>query len=233
MHVSLRLVAPAALLLSISLLSPVRAQTPAVSFAPGFTGFEDTAANEGVASYNLGFTFSVNAPVIVTQLGYFADTASGPYTTTHAVGLYSSTGALLLSGTVAQSDPLSGFFRYTAPSLPAFVLLPGQGYILSGVTGADDPFFFGVQTQDGTASALSTAPQINFGGAVSTVGSTLADNNFQADPNADPGIFGPNFQFTSLSAPVPEASTLVSTGLLLTLGGLAVAVRRRKARSAA
>ena len=45
MPASLRLVAPATLLLSVALLSPVWAQAPAVSFAPNFTGFEDTASN--------------------------------------------------------------------------------------------------------------------------------------------------------------------------------------------
>lgn len=226
MHTSLRFITPAALLLSVALLSPVRAQTPAVSFSPGFTGFTDTAANEGVASYNLGYTFSVNAPIIVTALGYYSE---GAYTTTHDVGLYSSAGTLLLSGTVSNADPLTDFFRYTTPNLTDFALLPGQTYTLAGVTGANDPFFFGVQTQDGTASALNTAPQINFGGAVSTEGSTLTDNNFQADPNANPGTFGPNFQFAP--APVPEASTLVSTGLLLCLGlgSWAVTARRRRA----
>ncbi|MDQ2688144.1 MAG: hypothetical protein M3Y28_09790, partial [Armatimonadota bacterium] len=157
--------------------------------------------------------------------------SEGQYTSDHAVGLYSSNGTLLLSGNVTNASTPTDFFRYTTPNLPGFVLLTGQTYTLSGVTGANDPFFFGVQNQAGIASALNTAPQINFGGAVDTVGSTLADNNFQPDPILDPGTFGPNFQFAP--APVPEASTLVSTGLLLTLGGLAVVTRRRKARPVA
>lgn len=224
--------APLALLSAAVLSAPARAQsTAAVSFAPGFTGISSTAATEGVSSYNLGFTFSVNAPVVLTQLGYYYDTI---YTTTHAVGLYGAGGLLLLSGTVTQADPLDGSFRYAAPSLPGFVLLPGQGYILSGVTGADDPFFEDVQTQDGTASALVTAPQITFGGAVSAVGGDLSANQFAASPESDPGLFGPNFQFTpQASPPVPEASTVASTGLLLLLGlslaGVSAHRRRRTA----
>lgn len=107
---SLFAAAPLALLASFAPLSPVRAQTQAVTFAPGFTGIESSASTEGVDSYNLGFTFSVNAPVVVTQLGYFADPSYTPptarpagsqeyqYATSHDVGLYNSSGLLLLSG---------------------------------------------------------------------------------------------------------------------------------------
>lgn len=239
---SLRAAAPLALLLSAVALSPVRAQTTAVSFAPGFTGIESTAAGEGVASYNLGFSFTVNAPVIVTQLGYFADPSYSPitsrvgggpqdyqYTTSHDVGIYTASGTLLLSGTVTQADTLDGNFRFAAPSsLPALLLLPGQNYIIAGVTGQYDPFFEDVQTQDGTASALLTAPQVNYGGSVSALGGSLASNNFSASPLSDPGIFRPDFKFRA--APVPEASTLASTGLLLLLGlaGAGVSARRRR-----
>ncbi len=50
------------------------------------------------------------------------------------------------------------------------------------------------------------------------------------DGGSEPGFFGPNF----LSAPIPEASTTVSLGLLLVLGaGGLVWTSRRRARRAA
>ncbi|MGI4792212.1 MAG: hypothetical protein ACRYFS_25590 [Janthinobacterium lividum] len=234
-------------------LHPAAAQTTAVSapatLTTGSTGFEtsvsydsSTGTYDENASANLGFSFTVNAPIVITGLGFFADpsyydannpsydtlgSTTQPYASSHAVGIYAADGSVLISGTVSQSDTLTNYFRYSAPSVGAgTVLLPGQTYIIAGVTGADDPYWYNVLNPDGSP-VLTYASEINFGESEFIGGDSLASSIFSASHDYDPGFFGPNFQFSD--APVPEASTTVSLGLLLALGigGLGLSVRRR------
>ncbi len=255
----LRLAAPAALLLSAALLSPVRAQTAAFSFTPGAYGVEDNAADatgSATGSYSLGFSFTAHAPVFVTSLGYFSDPSFNPnvpfntvalspapggsysYTSSHQVGLFQilpgvgglpETGLLLAETTVTQSSTPSGDFLYHSLLAPV-ALTPGTSYVLAGVTGPQDPYVFDIQDDGQPGSVgLVVNPVITYGQSRYAISSSLTFPG-STDAFSEPGFFGPNFQFSRLSAPVPEASTLVSTGLLLILGGLAVAARRRSAR---
>jgi len=76
---------------------------------------------------------------------------------------------------------------------------------------------------------LTTSPSITYVQDRYAASSTLTFPG-STDPFSEPGFFGPNF----LSAPIPEASTSLSLGLLLALGlGGVLAARRRKARASA
>ena len=260
---SMRRLAAASAFSAIALMltvHPAAAQTTVIGFAPGFSGGETsaslnlaTSAYNETASYNLGYTFSVSAPAIVTQLGFFADpyyydpnnphysdqTASKngteAYAQSHDVGIYNAAGTLLTFATVTQADPLTDFFRYAALS-PAsdLVLLPGQTYTVAGVTGADDPFFEDVQTTNASGnlqSGITPAPGFTYGGSVSAVGVSLADNGFQSSSQSDPGLFGPNFRFSPViasAAPEPGQWSVLALAAL-GLGTLIVRVRRRQA----
>lgn len=224
--------------LALSAAHPAAAQAPAIGFAAGATGFEANAAydlNDPNGSFSLGFEFLANSPVFVTSLGYFNDPSYNPSVPTfaqpHQVGLYlltpgtANTGTLLASTFVTAGGTANGYFLYQALSTPV-ALLAGNKYVLAGVTGPTDPYFFGVQDQNGN-SALTVDPSITYGHDRVVASSTLVFPT-GTDSISEPGYFGPNM-ILSQSAPVPEASTTVSLGLLLALGlgGLGLSARRR------
>lgn len=214
-------------------LHPAAAQTPAIGFATGATGLEDNAANAGVSSFSLGFEFTAKSPILVTSLGYFNDPRFDPttptFSTPHQVGLYQvvpgvggspETGLLLAQALVASSDVSQGNFLYHSLTTPV-LLAAGGDYVLAGVSGPTDPYFFGVQDSGGNA-ALTVDPTLTYGQDRSVVSTTLAFPT-DTDSLSEPGFFGPNF----LSSPVPETSTTLSLGLMLGLAGLGLAARRR------
>jgi len=229
---------------------PAAAQAPAVGFQSGAIGVEDNAADalgSSTGSFSLGFEFTANAPTLVTSLGFFNDpsfnpaspfgsvalnpapTGSRAFAQDHAVGLYQVVGGvstLLASATVTSAGVKNGAFLYQSLLTPV-LLVTGGDYVLAGVTGPTDPYVFDIQ--DSSGNAALTTNGINYVQDRYAVSSTLTLPT-QTDANAPfpstPGFFGPNF----LSAPVPEASTTISLGLLLVLGmaGLAASRRSRK-----
>ena len=246
--------APACALFCLNAARPAAAQTPAVGFNAGTVGVEDNAADvfqSKTGSFALGFEFTANSTAYVTSLGYFNDPSFNPATPfntvtlnptptgtysfagPHQVGLYqvvpgvggaAEGGALLASATVTKAGTASGDFLYTAISPVA--LIAGDKYVLAGVTGPTDPYVFAIQ---GGLGALTFSPTITYNQDrfASGSNSTLVFPG-STDPASEPGFFGPNLQI-SQTAPVPEASTTVSFGLLLALGfgGLVLSARRR------
>ena len=233
---------------------PAAAQTPAVGFTPNAYGVTDNASDTGASSYSLGFEFTANAPEFVSSLGYFNDPSFDPnnpfgtvslspepsgtysYVASHQVGLYQvipataltpETGLLLAQVTVTQSSTANGDFLYS-PLAAAVPLLPGVSYVLAGVTGGTDPFVFNIEDDSQTPGGVGlTTSGITYVQDRYAVSSTLAFPG-ATDPGSEPGFFGPNLLLTP-NAPVPEASTTVSLGLLLLLGlgSLGLSARRR------
>ena len=96
--------------------------------------------------------------------------------------------------------------------------------MIAGVTGPDDPYLADVVQSDGT-SALLVDPALTYGGGVITSGADLTAFPTPPTTAAGPSYFGPNFQFTTPSAAVPEPSPLGLLALPLLL--LARRTRRR------
>ena len=119
-----------------------------------------------------------------------------------------------------------GDFQYQALTAPV-LLVTGGDYVLAGVTGPTDPYVFDVQDPNTPGNVGLTTSGITYIQDRYAVSSTLTLPTL-TDPNSTPGFFGPNF----LSAPVPEASTTVSLGLLLVLGMAGLTVSRRARKSA-
>src|SRR4029078_2564244 len=94
-------------------------------------------------------------------------------------------------------------------------LAPGSTYVLGALyqpQSADSVIFFSTQTY---------APMLTYVGSRSTTLSPAPTFAFpNADPSADEGIFGPNFQFLASSAtPEPGSLPLFVLGALALLAG--------------
>jgi hypothetical protein len=77
----------------------------------------------------IGWTFTANADVTVTRMGYFDVNGNG-LAESHEVGIWDLGGALLGSVFVSTSDPLTDGFRYALS--PAISLIAGQSYVIGG-----------------------------------------------------------------------------------------------------
>jgi hypothetical protein len=182
-----------------------------------FTGVTNDATN---GAWSLGYEFQVNAPITVTQLGFY-DSGQDGLAESHAVGIYDLSQNLLVSGTVdaGTTDALVGFFRYKAVDP---TLLGVGTYVIAAASGTEN------YTWD--PIGLSSAPEVTWVEDRYLFGSVLA---FPADgPNGRIGIFGPNFEFGPAVSSVPEPSTLALAGAGLA-GMAGAALRRRAARTRA
>jgi len=142
---------------------------------------------------------------------------------------FSPVSTLLAQATVTKAGTANGDFLYQSLSTP-LLLVTGGDYVLAGVTGPTDPYIFDVQDSNQPGSVgLTTSPSITYVQDRYVSSSTLTFPG-STDAGSEPGFFGPNF----LSAPIPEASTSLSLGLLLAFGlGGVIAARRRKAGTSA
>lgn len=161
-----------------------------------------------------GWSFTLSAPLLVTNLGYL-DYQSDGLGDAHDIAIWSSAGgAPLVFATVPSgtSATLLNDFRYVSIS-PIF-LGPGT-YTIGGYS----PGF--ADSVAIVASNITTAPGITYNGSRSAqgVGLTFPAGDTQGYPNGD---FGPNFQFT-----VPEPAVPA----FLALAAILLIIRRRRART--
>jgi len=131
------------------------------------------------AGYTVGWSFTVNAPIAVSSLGWYNTDG----TQLHDVGLYTSAGSLLASGTGIDSAALSAN-GFSYQSLTAPVTLAAGNYIIGGTTTATGLY--------ARAASISTASQISYTGGLYAVGSTLSCPTLGSDRGLS--YFGPSFQ---------------------------------------
>ncbi len=202
---------------------------PAVAALAALLSFEtiaipaldfDQGAHPSGSSQNtqtLAWEFTVNTPLRVTHLGIFDEGQNG-LAEIHEIGLWSIAGTLLgqAQNQIGQGSALLGKFRYE--TVTPFQLAPGTYYIGASYRAGTADF---LPTQ---SDSISTAAEITYHRGRFGLGSGLTFPNTASGPGV---FFGPNFQFTSGSAPVPDAG---ATAGLLGLGLIGIVATRRKLR---
>lgn len=173
--------------------TPLATATPAPTDI-GTTALEFAGLGSGVDStgtiFEQGWRFTANRALSVTALGFYDQSQNG-LSTSHRVGIFdASTRLLLTSTTVLPADPLTGFFRFHALSVP-FTLTTGRDYyIVAVLNSANDGFATGV-------TSLTVNPAITFKGSATNItgagsgGLLYPDSSFSGIN----GNFGPTFRF--------------------------------------
>jgi len=188
----------------------------------GFTGGSqfDSFFGGTIAGDTVGWQFTVNEDIFVTDLGVWnQDTQGGSegLTSDHRIGIWNlDTGDLLVEGVAGPGGDVVGDWTYT--SIASTELNTGNTYVIGALYNAG-----GVGDGDNyisSASSVTMDPTINFGGGRSPLDADIGFALPETFSGATSfGRFGPNFLFT----PVPAPSSLA----LLGLGGLAATRRRR------
>jgi hypothetical protein len=172
----------------------------------------------GNPPFTLGWTFTVDDDLVVTQLGLF-DSLQNGLAESHDIGIWDDGGTLVAEATIGSgvSGLLIDNFRYV-DIVP--VTLAAGGYTIGAFFGTgDEPLVFA-----GGATGFAASPQVAFGSAVfsNAANLTLPDSVFGGQ-----GYFGPNFVHDDISAttiPEPGSLTLIASGV----GALGFRHRRRR-----
>ena len=193
---------------------------------PAVTVLSDSNSVYFNGAYVLGWEFSIASPVQVTSLGFWDYLGNGFHGATGApvsvnVGIWNTSQTLLVSTTVASTDPISNVladgsgFRFDALT-SAYTLQPGTYYIGG--------------TNNGTEYNISNpSSSVTYDPAVTWLGGRYANGNTLAFPGTPDGFtpagwFGPNFSSSSGGVPEP------GTGALVVGAGLGLAWLKRRRR---
>jgi hypothetical protein len=157
----------------------------------------------------LGWAFEVNSPINVTSLSFFDSDQDG-LVESHPVGIWDTSGTLLVSAAVdaGTANPLHDKFR--AVSVGPTLLTPGEYRIGALFLSGSDTNMFPTFT-----AGFSTAPEITFIRSASAVGPTLT-NPTPTFFSMGPAYFGPNFEYQS----IPEPGSLTLVGSVAVLAAL-------------
>ena len=163
---------------------------------------------------NLGWQFTVNAPILVDGLGVFDVNPAG-LVESHQIGLWDNNGTLLAATTVTNGSTLvpsvSNNGDWLFQSIAPVLLLPG-----TYVTGAFYPSSVNADTAMALAT-ITTVPQISF------LHSRGSQEGVFAEPGvfggAEPGVFGADIRIAAATVPDQESTfallAAVAAGLML------------------
>jgi len=180
----------------------------------------DVTSNTQVFSpgvfHNIGWQFSVSAPITIDGLGIF-DVDPAGLGEAHQVGLWNNSGTLLASTTVTSGSTfvssVSSAGDWLFQSIAPVVIVPGN-YVVGG--------FYATTVDSVMANAtITTVPQISF------LASRASTEVAFAEPGVyglvEPGVFGGNIRVqTPAAIPEPGSMLLLASGL-----GTLIARRRR------
>src|ERR1700680_555420 len=197
--------------LSTFLPSAVLADTSAITIT------NTTGQSLSNAPFTLGWEFTTNQQIKVTQLGVFDDSLNG-LVDSYQVGIWDSSGTLLGMATVLSGtgDPLVNQFRYAAINGGPITLAAGQNYEIGALyLDGNDPLIF-----PGNATGFASDPSITFDQSSYAGGGTLTDPTNSI--STSPSYFGPNFLIgTSITqTPEPSGLLLLGSGLFAVAGAI-------------
>ena len=209
---------------TISLFAAALASaTPALAQETAVTFVTDSGGT-GSSALTRGFYFDLTAPITVTSLGWY-DYQSNGLANSHQVGIWSTAGALLLSGTVAAGtvDPLDGMFRYTS-SLTGTSALGTGSYVIGGLSTSADTTYRNL-----APGSVTFGPNVSYvSDAVNNLGGFRMPDFSQG---LDIGYFGPNFRYSTGAVPEPATWALLLLGVGA-IGGTLRSARRRRGKVA-
>jgi hypothetical protein len=153
----------------------------------------------------IGWTFTANADVFVTDLGFWIDDQDGVMDAPHQVGIWDINGNLLVSTTV---DPNTAFeyngFNYQ--SVTPYALSAGTDYVIGGMTTTDDNDWY-----VSGASSANWDPRVTFVNSRYPLDGEMGFV-FPELTSSSIGRFGPNFLLSDI--PGPGGLALLGLGLL-------------------
>ncbi|HWZ32913.1 MAG TPA: PEP-CTERM sorting domain-containing protein [Bryobacteraceae bacterium] len=184
--------------------TPLLADTFGVNFA------NTAGLTLGNPPFTEGWTFTVNQTITVTDLAVF-DSGGAALIDSHAVGIWNSVGALLVSTTIdagnvdtLETDSLGQTWRDKAASV---TLTPGTYTIGAVWATGNDPMIF-----PGQLGSITTGGAITFGQGAFIAGSTLTDpTNLNGDHAS---YFGANFEYNAAAVPEPSSLALIGIGAI-------------------
>jgi uncharacterized protein DUF4082 len=200
-------------------LLPTAGHTAGINFGSVSQSFSDELDR------NVGWGFTVNQTLTVNRLG-FADFGFDGLAQAHDVGLYTSSGTLLVSGTVAAgtNSPADGNFRWV--NVAPTVLNAGSTYVIGAfLAGNGDEWAWDAGKLGIHLINLSIDPRITISGTARYNCCSETSLKFPASQIDDSRTMfvGPNFD-TVATTPIPAALPLFAAGL----GIIGWAARRRK-----
>lgn len=223
----------------LSLLTTGAAQAATIALTPCTLSVRGCTLNTGATGFHptgqtVGWEFSLSSAITVSALGVY-DSSYGiggaglnlGLGDSHAVGIYNSGGALVVSATVNPSGSCASATNdFCWVTVSDTVLSAGSyrigAYYSSLAADTDWLAVFVPLATLGTASPVTfVVARVDNGGA-SLANPTVA----LSDRNG--GYFGPNFQFTAGGG----TATPEPTSLVLAAAGLAVLAARARRRSA-
>lgn len=158
----------------------------------GFTGGSAYNIYHGGSTGDaIGYRFTVNEQISVTDFGVWNADQTGGMDTDHPVGLWDDTQTLLADVVVTTAGTVVGDWIYT-PVTPV-VLNPGTTYTIAVVYYSDDQDYY-----ISSATSMNTDPAVTWVNAVyPTTGSLGLTYPAMDSPATSKGRFGPNFLFTT------------------------------------